>query len=246
MGQVLFTVSLLIMLGALGMARANRKVTAEVAHRRWVKFYSYLLITSLVLLSIRFALFPALSLMIVAAGIVELWQTRKAAFFIPALIVLILLFAGFLYFAFSASMTGQLFLYIQVLTFDAFCQITGQLFGRRPLAPRISPAKTMEGLAGGICFCLIVSIIAATLPGIEIGLALVSGIITASAALAGDLLASAYKRKAGIKDYSKLLPGQGGVLDRFDSLVMAAFLYSFLYWMKIEWFGFFFHSGYHG
>ena len=234
------------MLGALGMARANKKVTTDVAHRRWVKFYTYILITSLVLLAIRLAVFPALALMIVAAGIFELWHTRRAALFFPAFIILILLCAGFLYFAFTASVTGQLFLYIQVLTFDAFCQITGQLFGCRPLASKISPAKTMEGLVGGICFCLLVSIIAAPLPGIGIGSALAAGILTASAALAGDLLASSYKRKTGIKDYSKLLPGQGGVLDRFDSLAMASFLYSFLYWMKLEWFGFFFHSGYHG
>jgi phosphatidate cytidylyltransferase len=246
MTQVLVTFSLLIILGAFGMARANRNVTAEVAHTRWVKFYYYLLITSLVLLSIRFALFPVLSILIVAAGFFELWQTRKTVLFFPALFVLILLSAGCLYFAFSATVPGQLFLYIQVLTFDAFCQITGQLFGRRPLAPRISAAKTVEGLAGGIGFCLVVSIIAAPLPGIGIGSALAAGMFTASAALAGDLLASSYKRKAGIKDYSKLLPGQGGVLDRFDSLVMAAFLYSFIYWMKIEWFGFFFYSGYHG
>ncbi len=114
------------------------------------------------------------------------------------------------------------FLYLAVATNDAFAQIIGQLFGRRSLAPQISPAKTIEGAVGGALFAgaigvaLSVTIGRGYLAGGLLGLAV--GLM----GLLGDLTASAWKRALGLRNFSGLLGPQGGVLDRFDGLIFAA------------------------
>src|SRR5215207_3291692 len=234
MKQILLVISIFIAAGAAGMGIANKKVTVEMARSRWLKFYSYLLITSLVLIAIYAGFFSYMATLIIAAGYYELMRASPGMNILLAVLVYSVIAAGFLFVAFSTSVQFQFFLYFQVLSFDAFCQITGQLWGRTPLATAISPTKTVEGLAGGIIVCILSSLLSMSLLGIQMILALILGLITAAASLAGDLLASWYKRRIGTKDYSRLLPGQGGFLDRFDSLLLAAFCYALLFWMKIE------------
>jgi phosphatidate cytidylyltransferase len=114
------------------------------------------------------------------------------------------------------------FLYLVVATNDALAQITGQLFGTRQLAPQISPAKTMEGALGGLFFAGLMGAALSRplgwsyLPGAAYGL------ILGLAGLAGDLTASRWKRALRLKNFSTLLGPQGGILDRFDGLLLAA------------------------
>lgn len=108
-------------------------------------------------------------------------------------------------------------LFLCVLSFDAFSQFFGQIFGRHALTRKISPNKTIEGCMGGLLICLLTSHYA-------FGMAW-KGLPIACFALGGDLLASFVKRRAGVKDFSRLLPGQGGVLDRFDSYIFCALCY---------------------
>lgn len=108
-------------------------------------------------------------------------------------------------------------LFLCVLSFDAFSQFFGQIFGRHALSRKISPNKTIEGCAGGLLICLLTSHYAFGMPW--------KGFPIALFALGGDLLASFIKRRAGVKDFSRLLPGQGGVLDRFDSYIFCAVCY---------------------
>jgi CDP-diglyceride synthetase len=114
------------------------------------------------------------------------------------------------------------FLYLVIATNDALAQITGQLLGQRQLAPRLSPAKTVEGAVGGILFA---SGIGSALSPI-IGLGYVTGGLLGLglglAGLGGDLTASAWKRALSLKNFSGLMGPQGGVLDRFDGLFFAA------------------------
>ena len=230
MKLILFGIGFYIVFGAIGMALANKKVNASIAKQRWLKYGTYLLITSLMIFSIlyRVLLFPAI--LIVLFGYYELIKTMRAnkTAALKALLVFSVIVFGFIVFVVGAQNKFQLFLYFQVFTFDAFCQVTGQLAGKHAIAPRISPAKTIEGLAGGVFFCLLSSMLAAEWLGISALQSILLGLTSSCAAFAGDMLASWYKRVAGIKDYSNFLPGQGGFLDRFDSFLMAACWYTIL------------------
>lgn len=120
------------------------------------------------------------------------------------------------------------FLYIVVAANDAFAMIVGQLLGRHPLAPRISPAKTMEGALGGI---IIASLLAATMSqalGWFWPFGAVLGVAISAAGVVGDLIESSWKRALGLKDLSTLLGAQGGVFDRFDALIFAAPIFCWL------------------
>jgi phosphatidate cytidylyltransferase len=108
---------------------------------------------------------------------------------------------------------------------DTGAYLTGRAFGRRKLAPVISPGKTWEGVAGGAVACIIYAIIWGVfepeLRGHIQGLAwipfLAAAMLLFTVSVVGDLLESALKRRAGAKDSGRLLPGHGGVLDRIDS-----------------------------
>ena len=111
---------------------------------------------------------------------------------------------------------------------DAMALFGGMAFGKRRLAPRVSPKKTVGGAIGGllggmagmilfrICFFLVTEV------QLHIGWCLLLGLVGAALGQLGDLVFSCIKREFGIKDYGKLLPGHGGVLDRFDSVIFAA------------------------
>jgi phosphatidate cytidylyltransferase len=117
------------------------------------------------------------------------------------------------------------FLYLCVVTAlnDIAQFLVGSNMGRHKLAPRLSPNKTWEGAAGGLLLSALIS----AAVGLALGLAplpslVAMGLLLSIAGLAGDLLFSAGKRALGIKDYSQLIPGHGGILDRVDSLVLTA------------------------
>ena len=107
---------------------------------------------------------------------------------------------------------------------------TGRAFGRRPLAPAISPKKTIEGAIGGfIAAPLFLAIVGAWwLPAVPVGLRVVLGMAIVAVGIAGDLFESMLKRSAGVKDSSALIPGHGGILDRIDALLFAAPVYYIL------------------
>src|SRR5690606_20471011 len=105
---------------------------------------------------------------------------------------------------------------------DTMAYISGSLFGKTPLSP-ISPKKTREGTFGGILLAVIVSTIVLYLifPGVSLIMWVFLFLIIAIAGTFGDLLESKLKRMAGVKDSGMLMPGHGGFLDRFDSLLLA-------------------------
>ena len=130
---------------------------------------------------------------------------------------------------------GQYFfllIFVAAWITDTFAYFTGFFFGKHKLCPKISPKKTIEGALGGTIFCIIAFVVYAIIiskinPELKpnfIGFAIV-GLIMSVLSQTGDLLASVIKRTYGIKDYGNLFPGHGGVLDRFDSvLILAPFL----------------------
>lgn len=126
---------------------------------------------------------------------------------------------------------GQLLLLIPFIM--AYCSDTGAYFigvcfGKHKLCPNISPKKSWEGFFGGIAVAVLVMLLFALLLDrytdlqVRYHLALVYGLLGALGSVFGDLMMSVIKRQTGIKDYGKLIPGHGGILDRFDSVLITA------------------------
>ncbi|MFM1909846.1 MAG: hypothetical protein RLZZ545_544 [Actinomycetota bacterium] len=106
---------------------------------------------------------------------------------------------------------------------DTFAYITGVLIGKHPLAPKISPKKTIEGLIGSLIFTVLGGSLAFVyIMDSEWWLGALAGLLTVFTATAGDLIESALKRDLAIKDMGSILPGHGGIMDRLDSVLFAA------------------------
>lgn len=118
--------------------------------------------------------------------------------------------------------------FVVAFTSDAGAYFVGLKFGKHKLAPVVSPNKTVEGALGGIVTAVVSMIIYALILDfpchfqVNYGLAILYGLVGSVAGAFGDLSFSVVKRQTGIKDYGNLIPGHGGVLDRFDSLTMVA------------------------
>jgi phosphatidate cytidylyltransferase len=109
-----------------------------------------------------------------------------------------------------------------VVAGDTVAYLVGSQMGRRPIAPRVSPGKTWEGLAGGLVGASVLGASILPLDGSSsVMRGLVIGALIGFAGFFGDLVASMVKRDLGVKDLGRLLPGHGGVLDRVDGLLLA-------------------------
>lgn len=105
--------------------------------------------------------------------------------------------------------------------FDSFSLLGGKLYGRRPLVPRLSPRKTWEGLATGLAAAMIALFVLVVWLKLPLGVMLLGGMVVVIAAIAGDLLGSLAKRRAGVKDYPAVMTVQGGLLDITDAWLVA-------------------------
>jgi phosphatidate cytidylyltransferase len=224
----------LFLLGALLMAIINARNPRVDAKKNWIKYLVYLIIVNGLITSILFKkeIFQLICYLIILVGYFEILRagikSKKSRVALPAVIVFS--FLSFTFIQFSNHSKELLLMTVFVITiFDAFSQLSGQLFGKIKIVPSISPNKTLEGLMGGLLFAILASIyIRSALQFSWIEAALI-GLGIALFGLIGDLLASYFKRQFGIKDFSNLLPGHGGFLDRFDSLIFASL---FIYILK--------------
>ena len=140
--------------------------------------------------------------------------------------------------AVRGSTHGQylfLLIFISAWITDTGAYFTGVLFGKHKLIPDVSPKKTVEGAVGGLVFCVISFIVFGIIMQNSYGMSPnyillgILGLIMAVVSMCGDLIASLVKRQYDIKDYSKLIPGHGGIMDRFDSIIAtAALMYAVL------------------
>ncbi len=129
------------------------------------------------------------------------------------------------------------FVFAIVWANDIAAMYVGKAIGKRKLAPRISPGKTVEGAIGGILAGVLAGVVVTLwmdVPGVSAWLAAPVSVYLGLAALAGDLSESIVKRAAGRKNSSDIIPGHGGLLDRVDGLLAAApAFYHFLYWTAL-------------
>ncbi len=162
-----------------------------------------------------------------------------------AILDMALTFLGFFYVAFSffhisliASVDTNFFIwYIFILAWgsDTFAYFSGRFFGRHKLIEHVSPKKTIEGSIGGLIGSTVLSVLFAYVYNPDfMSFAILLGLVGSVLAQSGDLIASKIKRYCGIKDFGKIMPGHGGVLDRFDSIILTGpFIYYFIfYYMK--------------
>jgi len=115
---------------------------------------------------------------------------------------------------------------------DIAALFVGRAWGRRKLAPVLSPGKTVEGAVGGFLGAIAVGAVLAVWLHLPWAFALTAAALAGSLSQLGDLSKSAIKREIGLKDFGTLIPGHGGVLDRFDSLLFTA---PAVYWLLILW-----------
>ncbi len=196
-------------------------------------------------------LFPVLTAVILVSLIVMVLNFEKlkfeqvvsslfSAFAIPASLSCILLFRD-MYISSPEAYTKSDGIFLILFAFfgswmtDSFALISGMLFGKHKLAPKISPKKTVEGAIGGVICNIIASgilfLVFSKFYNLSAEISLVETLITAAVlsviSMFGDLAASTIKRHQGVKDFGNLLPGHGGIMDRFDStLFVLPTLYS--------------------
>jgi phosphatidate cytidylyltransferase len=227
---MILTIYLIILsyfvLGAVGFYFINRKKDRKTARKSWLKYITYFIIIHLLFFSIVYnpLIFHYVAILIIITGTAELMRLFRISgysspgFFMISILVFLVFCTGF--FRFSQLNAGLiLFSFLVLSIFDAFSQICGQLAGKTKLFPAISPGKTVEGLAGGAITAVASSQLLKDLAGTAAGTAFVVAAGIVIFAFTGDMLASVYKRKYKVKDFSRLLPGHGGFLDRFDSLI---------------------------
>ena len=217
------------------------------------KYVSYGVIAALFVLfafsknySFDMKLYPYLILMILVLGICAAmifgWKIneKKAEDTIATVIgIVYVVFFSYHLVMIDVLSTGHIFLWTVVLSAfgsDICAYFTGMKFGKKKLAPNLSPKKTIEGSIGGVAgagiLCLLFGLIFAREYILQ---CLIIGIVGGAVSQAGDLTASAFKRKMGIKDYGKLIPGHGGIMDRFDSVIFVAPFVFYLVLFMVEY-----------
>ncbi|HUW92951.1 MAG TPA: phosphatidate cytidylyltransferase [Bacteroidales bacterium] len=214
------------LLGSIGIYFINRRKDPQDARKSWIKHVTYFLIINILFFSIFInpVVFRLVTVLIIFVGFCELFVLfRKSGFnhkktFIQAVCILAMFSCGFYHF--SGMDKGLiLFTFFLLSIFDGFSQVTGQLWGRRKLFPKVSPDKTVEGFIGGAITALLSGFLFKDFISAPPLYALLLAAWIVVFAFIGDSAKSFYKRKYKVKDFNNLIPGNGGFLDRFDSLI---------------------------
>ncbi len=221
------------LLWSTGLCREPRLVVYSMVMAAVIPIFYYFAVHNGIVNSSAYVLLGILAFMVLMFGEMMASHVRlqfeKIAYCFVAGLLLPFLFASLI--RIHASYCGR---YLVVIPFviafasDSGAYFAGRFFGKTKLAPVISPKKTVEGMVGGmisavvflLIYCLIMRYGFDFKP--NYGFAVVYGIVGSAAGVFGDLCFSVIKRQPGIKDYGKLIPGHGGALDRFDSMMLVA------------------------
>lgn len=145
-----------------------------------------------------------------------------------------------MFYLWQLSAWWLLYVFLLVWCADSGAYFVGRKLGRRKMAPKVSPNKSMEGLAGGLVTGLLlvigISVFKLQLTGLPLIAFVALSALTILASVLGDLFESMLKRRADVKDSGSILPGHGGILDRIDSLLSATPIFALGFW-AIQYFG---------
>jgi len=168
--------------------------------------------------------FEAFAVVVALLGTWELSKLLGALAIPGAIVYLALPLAALVQVRLIAGPQAVFLVMLTIMVSDTAQYYTGRAWGRRPLAPRISPKKTIEGAIGGFVVATTMFVIVGAwwAPMLRTPVRVALGLALVALGIAGDLFESFLKRRAGVKDSSNLIPGHGGVLDRIDALLFAA------------------------
>lgn len=196
------------------------------------------------IVSVLFAWLPILALLLLLPLVfvvpaIELWRKKEQPLLNMAALWMGLLYVAlpFVLMTYMQVVESREFpllagMFLLIWMNDTFAYLSGRFFGKTKLMERISPNKTWEGAIGGILFTILGALAVGFLFDPErIVFWTLSALLIAPCAVLGDLLESMFKRNAGVKDSGTLLPGHGGVLDRFDATLFTVPF--FLTWATI-------------
>ncbi len=179
----------------------------------------------------QFNLSEVLALSLILIAVITLFKFKDELYFDSGKLIFTVIYTA-LPFSFALglpSFNGEgkftlevFFLFILIWSSDTFAYLSGRLFGKHKMAPKISPKKTWEGFAGGVILTLILSYFVEKFHPDLRGNWMIVGFLISVFAPLGDLVESQLKRNFGVKDSGKIIPGHGGVLDRLDSFMICA------------------------
>jgi CDP-diglyceride synthetase len=232
LATLLLAFATVFLLGAGLIVVAGRRRGPETSGRLWTAFRTEFLILAAVLVPAYLGAGPfLLSVAIIAgASVIELHRTLARTGLARWLRPAVLLVYPTLLAAHLASLNQMedgfgyvAFLLALVEVNDSFALLAGTLVGGPKLWPRVSPNKTLAGSLAGLAATVAASgLLAFLVPAFSLPQALAGGLLIGIMGQTGDLVASAIKRAAGVKDFSSLIPAQGGVLDVYDALIFTA------------------------
>ena len=164
--------------------------------------------------------FIILYLTLASISIYEMWNILEKKSILPLVFVTLPFILLISLTGFKNDFDPLIVLYILILTwtFDSFAYLFGSRYGRNKILPKISPKKSWEGFFGGYISTLIISFILMNYQAKLLEEYIIIAFILPVTATVGDLIASYYKRKSKVKDYGKIIPGHGGIIDRLDAI----------------------------
>ena len=164
--------------------------------------------------------FIILYLTLASISIYEMWNILEKKSILPLVFVTLPFILLINLTDFKNDFDPLLVLYFLILTwtFDSFAYLFGSRYGRNKILPKISPKKSWEGFFGGYISTLITSFILMNYQAKLLEEYIIIAFILPVTATFGDLIASYYKRKSNVKDYGKIIPGHGGIIDRLDAI----------------------------
>ncbi|MGE5475007.1 MAG: phosphatidate cytidylyltransferase [Ignavibacteriales bacterium] len=235
--EIWFDVALAI-IALIAMWEINSAFKArDLKPMEWLGYASIFFVFSLRFFSpkIAFLLILGFFLMVMYLMFAKVVLSNNKINFVDASVTTLSIFYVTFLFSFL-SMTRHMtdgkfivwFIFIGGWITDVSAYFSGRFFGRNKLIPEISPNKTIEGSVGGLIGCIIVTVIYGLLIKtnlkVDMGILhfIILGMFTSVFAQLGDLTASAIKRSTKIKDYGYIMPGHGGIIDRFDSILFVS------------------------